>query len=405
MNVLLLGGYGQFGLPTAKQIAHYNLIEEVVIAGRNLEKAQQAAAEVGPKARALRLDANDAEAVGAALGPGDVLVSFMWDRERYLEALTRPAIRAGAHFCDLGGPSPSPELDAAAREAGVTALIGVGSSPSLTDFTHKMAINLLDQVDYAVSGLHWALLLDIWDDIYRAYFKLPGGLDRGPHGRQLRATLGAPATREARLDAIRDGHVVEMFLSRLSRAEPPQVQIPAVRGGALTTVDPLLEGVDVPLGAPLDGFVPVPVVSLAPPEEQDGVPNTFASIAGFAQPVTDLLQATAARLRIQALDFDTAVALVYQRLEADLDTYLLDTKLFASMSGEFTSVYGRKQGRPARAATWIPQPWYTERNWLDMTAASVALSVVRLMRGDIDAPGAHLLADADTLDDTYLAEL
>lgn len=87
MNVLLLGGYGQFGLPTARQLVHYDLIEEVVIAGRNLEMAQRAAAEVGLKARALQLDADDAEAVGKALGPGNVLASFMWDRERYLEPL------------------------------------------------------------------------------------------------------------------------------------------------------------------------------------------------------------------------------------------------------------------------------------------------------------------------------
>ena len=44
----------------------------------------------------------------------------------------------------------------------------------------------LDEVDSAVSGLLWALLQDIWDDLYRAYMPLPGGLDRGPHGGELR---------------------------------------------------------------------------------------------------------------------------------------------------------------------------------------------------------------------------
>lgn len=63
MIILLLGGYGQFGLATAKQLARYDLIDEIIIAGRNLEKAQQAAAEVGLKGRAHQLDAENVEAV------------------------------------------------------------------------------------------------------------------------------------------------------------------------------------------------------------------------------------------------------------------------------------------------------------------------------------------------------
>ncbi|MGD2078542.1 MAG: saccharopine dehydrogenase NADP-binding domain-containing protein, partial [Chloroflexota bacterium] len=96
MNVLLLGGYGQFGLPTAKQLARYDLVEKITIAGRNLERAQEAAGEAGPKAQPLALDAEDGEAVADALQPGDVLVSFMWDQERYQEPLIRAAIQAGA---------------------------------------------------------------------------------------------------------------------------------------------------------------------------------------------------------------------------------------------------------------------------------------------------------------------
>ncbi len=44
-------------------------------------------------------------------------------------------------------------------------------------------------------------------------------------------------------------------------------------------------------------------------------------------------------------------------------------------------------------------------NWLDMTAANVALSVTRLVSGRISQRCVVRLADADTLDEAYLAEL
>jgi NAD(P)-dependent dehydrogenase (short-subunit alcohol dehydrogenase family) len=67
---------------------------------------------------------------------------------------------------------------------------------------------------------------------------------------------------------------------------------------------------------------------------------------------------------------------------------------------------GQKGGRPARAAFWVPQPYYTEGNWLDMTAAPVAVSVIRLLRGEIGAPGVHPnLDEVDSLDEAQLAEV
>ena len=58
MKIMLLGGYGQFGLPAAKHLARFDLIDEIIIAGRSLEKAQEAVVTVGPKDRGLQLDAD-----------------------------------------------------------------------------------------------------------------------------------------------------------------------------------------------------------------------------------------------------------------------------------------------------------------------------------------------------------
>jgi hypothetical protein len=403
MAVVILGGYGQFGLPTAKQLVNDPLVDEVVIAGRDASRAAQAATEVGPRARALRLDADDPGEVRAALGPGDVLLSMMWDHDRYLEPLAGAAVRAGAHYCDMGSPLPSETLDAAARAAGVTVLIGVGSSPGLTELTQKWALGMLDEVDHTVTGFVWAPLQDIWDDLYRAYVKLPGDLDRGPHGRELRTVLAGPASVEERLAALRDGLVVELNLTRLVSGEKPAQIIPVVRDGRLVLVDPVADGVDVPLVT--GGFTSVPVLYALPDEAVAGAPSTYTSIPGLSRAFVALIHVTAARVRADELTYDEAVAEVRDALASDLDAHLLDPALFARLPGEFCTAYGRSSGRSARASTWFPQQWYTPQNWLDMTAANVAMSVTRLLNGRITERGALRLADADTLDEAYLAEL
>ena len=56
MKVLALGGYGEFGLAAVELLARSNEISRITIAGRNLARAQQAAADLGG-----HVDAVDAE--------------------------------------------------------------------------------------------------------------------------------------------------------------------------------------------------------------------------------------------------------------------------------------------------------------------------------------------------------
>ena len=49
MKVLALGGYGKVGLPAIKLLAQSDLVTEIAVAGRNMERAEKAAAEIGSK--------------------------------------------------------------------------------------------------------------------------------------------------------------------------------------------------------------------------------------------------------------------------------------------------------------------------------------------------------------------
>jgi saccharopine dehydrogenase-like NADP-dependent oxidoreductase len=47
MKVFALGGYGKTGFPAIKLLAQSDLVTEIAIAGRSLERAEKAATEIG----------------------------------------------------------------------------------------------------------------------------------------------------------------------------------------------------------------------------------------------------------------------------------------------------------------------------------------------------------------------
>jgi saccharopine dehydrogenase-like NADP-dependent oxidoreductase len=49
MKVFALGGYGAFGMVVAKVLAESEHVSEITFAGRNWERAKQAAAKIGDK--------------------------------------------------------------------------------------------------------------------------------------------------------------------------------------------------------------------------------------------------------------------------------------------------------------------------------------------------------------------
>ena len=57
MKVFALGGAGLFGLPSSRLLTASDLVTKIVVAGRNIERAQQAATELGDKASAVQVDA------------------------------------------------------------------------------------------------------------------------------------------------------------------------------------------------------------------------------------------------------------------------------------------------------------------------------------------------------------
>ncbi|MBL8708595.1 MAG: saccharopine dehydrogenase NADP-binding domain-containing protein, partial [Rhodospirillaceae bacterium] len=138
MKVLLIGGSGTFGRRIAQLLAETGGFD-ILIAGRDLARADAAAGALRPPARAVSFDRNgDVEARIAALKPDLVIDAAgpFQDAAGDPYRVARACIAARSHYLDIadardfvGGIET---LSAAAGAAGVSVISGASSVPALS---------------------------------------------------------------------------------------------------------------------------------------------------------------------------------------------------------------------------------------------------------------------------------
>ncbi|MFZ6029521.1 MAG: saccharopine dehydrogenase family protein [Chloroflexota bacterium] len=148
----LILGAGRQGTAAAYDLAQFGQAATVTLADLDRAAPERAAARVnrltGTRlARPLVLDVADSQAVAQALQGVDVALSAV--PYRFNLALTQAAIRAGVHFCDLGGNTPIVRaqlaLDEQAKQAGVSVIPDCGMGPGLVNTLAAYAMELLEE--------------------------------------------------------------------------------------------------------------------------------------------------------------------------------------------------------------------------------------------------------------------
>jgi len=149
LKVLILGGYGAMAQSTVPDLLASPGVERVGIAGRNAAKAKAfAAAARDDRATAVTVDARDSAALIRELRRWDCVINSTWYDLNVptMEA----AIEAGIHYCDLGGLYHQTlrqlKLDARAKDAGVTCVLGIGSTPGTMNVMAIHGASKLDKV-------------------------------------------------------------------------------------------------------------------------------------------------------------------------------------------------------------------------------------------------------------------
>ncbi len=156
MKVAALGGCGGMGRFAARTAAEFDFVDEVVIADQDLPRAEEFAASLGGKARALPLDASDDRSLDNVLSGCDAVLNTIGPFYRFGVPVLAAAIRNGAHYFDINDDwEPTLdmlELSGDAERAGVTAIIGLGASPGVSNLLAVRAMAGLDSVESIVTG-------------------------------------------------------------------------------------------------------------------------------------------------------------------------------------------------------------------------------------------------------------
>jgi len=156
-TVLVIGGAGSFGGRLVDGLLATTDFD-VVIAGRNLNRARAAAKRGGERCRAIRLDTATATADALRAAGAFVVVDAAGPFQGADYRLAEAAIGAGMHYLDLADArdfvAGFGTLDATAREANVVALTGASSTPALSHAVLDRVTQgwrRIDRVEIAIS--------------------------------------------------------------------------------------------------------------------------------------------------------------------------------------------------------------------------------------------------------------
>lgn len=151
--IVVLGGAGGVGRVAVEALTHIDSVEEVVVADLRPEGVDAVLDALGKGAqlRAVAIDVSDPYALAALLDGADVVLNCVGPFYRFGPPTLAAAIQAGVGYVDICDDLDATRallaMDGAARDAGVTALIGMGNSPGLANIFVKLcAEQLLDEV-------------------------------------------------------------------------------------------------------------------------------------------------------------------------------------------------------------------------------------------------------------------
>ncbi|UCE15479.1 MAG: saccharopine dehydrogenase NADP-binding domain-containing protein [Candidatus Bathyarchaeota archaeon] len=154
LKFLVVGAGGQ-GAPCASILSRDPEVSEIVLADIDLELAKKVSRKIGSdKITITRVDAGNLEDLLNAAKGVDAIINLTLPR--FNSNIKKAALKSGAHYVDtafdektwkeLTGNKPL-EFDKEFKKAGLTAVIGCGGSPGITNVLVRYVCDKLDSVD------------------------------------------------------------------------------------------------------------------------------------------------------------------------------------------------------------------------------------------------------------------
>jgi len=149
LRIAVLGGYGAMAQVIVRDLIESPDVKEVAVCGRNMKKAQSFVDRLkDARAIPVEVDLTEKDMLRRVIRDYDLVINSSW-YEYNLEVM-KTAINAGVSYVDLGGlyhmTLKQLRLDKEAKKAGVTCLVGMGSTPGTMNVMAAYAASKLDTI-------------------------------------------------------------------------------------------------------------------------------------------------------------------------------------------------------------------------------------------------------------------
>jgi saccharopine dehydrogenase (NAD+, L-lysine-forming) len=152
-NVTVLGGCGAVGSVAVKSLAAQDRFSRIRIGDANMARAREIIAETGSdKVSAVKVNAEDPASVRKAIRGSEIVLNCVGPFYKSVKTILGVVIDERINYVDICDDVDVTvdilKMHRAAKKAGITALIGMGASPGVTNlFAKLVADTLLDRTD------------------------------------------------------------------------------------------------------------------------------------------------------------------------------------------------------------------------------------------------------------------
>ena len=150
MHIVVLGGAGAMGRVTVRALTEYEDVDQITIADYDERRAHEVASSLmSSKIQVRQIDVHDEERLRTLLRGADVALSAV--EYVYNRHILQACIRERVHYADLGGLFHMTRTLLAMHEevkaAGITAVLGMGGTPGITNLLARLAVDKLKRVE------------------------------------------------------------------------------------------------------------------------------------------------------------------------------------------------------------------------------------------------------------------
>ncbi len=152
-KVTVLGGCGVVGSIAAETLVSSGVFSEVVIADIEIAQARRMVEQLGTgNVSAVKLDAASPQSISNAIVGSSVVLNCVGPFYKYGPIILKAVIESKVNYVDVCDDFDATEkllaMDGDARKAGISALVGMGSSPGVANVLIRFcADSLLERVE------------------------------------------------------------------------------------------------------------------------------------------------------------------------------------------------------------------------------------------------------------------